>query len=141
MFLLDTNVISELRKAGTGKIDPNVQAWAHCATTDDYWVSSITIEELEHGILLKEARDPRAGAILRRWFEDHVLIRFSQRTLPVDIPVARVCANLQAESPKPFRDSLIAATAIVHGMTVVTRNTQDFLSCKVATLNPWQQGN
>lgn len=137
MFLLDTNVVSELRKAGTSRIDPHVQAWAHGARSDDYWISSITIQELEHGILLKEAKDPKGGASLRRWFDDHVLLRFSQRVLPVDLPVARVCAGLQAQSPKPFRDSLIAATAIVHGMTVVTRNTQDFASCSVATFNPW----
>jgi predicted nucleic acid-binding protein len=137
MFVLDTNVVSELRKARTGKIDPNVAAWAESMDAADLFVSSITIMELELGILSVERRDAVQGSVLRSWLEQHVLPEFSGRTLPVDTAVALRCARLHVPDKRGERDALIAATALVHGMTVVTRNVADFEPTGVQIINPW----
>ncbi|EKB5803150.1 TPA: type II toxin-antitoxin system VapC family toxin [Escherichia coli] len=137
MFVLDTNVVSELRKARTGKIDPNVAAWAESMDAADLFVSSITIMELELGILSVERRDAVQGSVLRSWLEQHVLPEFSGRTLSVDTAVALRCARLHVPDKRGERDALIAATALVHGMTVVTRNVADFESTGVPIINPW----
>lgn len=137
MFVLDTNVVSELRKARTGKIDPNVVAWARSVDAAELFVSSITIMELELGILSVERRDAVQGAVLRSWLEQHVLPEFSGRTLPVDTAVALRCAKLHVPDKRGERDALIAATALVHGMTVVTRNVVDFEPTGVQIVNPW----
>lgn len=138
MFVLDTNVVSELRKARTGKIDPNVAAWAESMDAADLFVSSITIMELELGILSVERRDAVQGSVLRSWLEQHVLPEFSGRTLPVDTAVALRCARLHVPDKRGERDALIAATALVHGMTVVTRNVADFEPTGVPIINPWK---
>jgi predicted nucleic acid-binding protein len=138
MFLLDTNVVSELRKARAGKADKNVVAWAASASAATMFVSAITIQELEIGILLAERRDPTQGAILRRWLETQVLPAFAERILPIDTTVARRSAALHVPDPRPVRDSLIAATALVHAMPVVTRNVPDFAPMGVEIINPWQ---
>ncbi|EJK7328939.1 type II toxin-antitoxin system VapC family toxin [Escherichia coli] len=137
MFVLDTNVVSELRKARTGKIDPNVAAWAESMDAADLFVSSITIMELELGILSVERRDAVQGSVLRSWLEQHVLPEFSGRTLSVDTAVALRCARLHVPDKRGERDALIAATALIHGMTVVTRNVADFESTGVPIINPW----
>jgi len=85
-----------------------------------------------------ERRDPAQGAILRSWLDDHVLPAFADRVLPVDVVVAQRCASLHVPDPRSDRDALIAATAMVHGMTVVTRNVADFEPTGVRILNPWQ---
>jgi predicted nucleic acid-binding protein len=140
MFLLDTNVISELRKAKSGKVDKQVLAWANSAATPSLYLSVITIMELETGVLLVERRDPTQGAMLRSWLNTHVMPAFSERILPVDTAVAQRCARLHVPDPRSDRDALIAATALVHGMTVVTRNIDDFVATKVSLLNPWKGG-
>jgi predicted nucleic acid-binding protein len=137
MFLLDTNVISELRKVRAGKADRNVAAWARSIPAASLFLSAIVIQELEIGILLAERRNPPQGAILRAWLDEHVLPAFSGRILPVDTAVARRGAALHVPDPRPIRDGLIAATALVHGMTVVTRNAADFAPTGVSILNPW----
>lgn len=137
MFLLDTNVISELRKARAGKADPKVALWARTATAGSLFLSVIVIQELEIGTLLVERRDPSQGALLRAWLDEHVLPTFAERILPVDAAVARRSAALHVPDPRPIRDALIAATAFIYGMTVVTRNTMDFESTGVPLLNPW----
>ena len=137
MYVLDTNVISELRKIRAGKADPNVAAWAESVDAADLFVSAITILELELGVLTMERKDAAQGALLRAWLEQHVLPEFSGRTLPVDIAVARRCARLHVPDKRSERDALIAATAIVHGMTVATRNVADFQFTGVTLLNPW----
>lgn len=138
MYLLDTNVISELRKAKSGKIDKNVLAWADSVTTASLFLSVVTIIELETGVLLIERRDPTQGALLRSWLNSHVFPAFSDRILPVDTAVAQCCAKLHVPDPRSDRDALFAATALVHGMTVVTRNVEDFVATKVEILNPWE---
>jgi predicted nucleic acid-binding protein len=135
MFLLDTNVISELRKAGDGKADANVTAWLSGEDASSFYISAITLMELEIGILRIERRDAAQGAMLRTWMDTRVLPEFSERTLPID--VALRCARLHVPDPRAERDALIAASAIVHGMTLVTRNAPDFEATGVPLLNRW----
>ncbi len=137
MFLLDTNVISELRKAGDGKADANVTAWLSRTDATSFFISAITLMELESGILRVERHDPGQGGRLRLWVDRHVLPEFAERTLPVDAAVALRCARLHVPDPRSERDALIAATAMTHGMTVVTRNTMDFATTGAALLDPW----
>ena len=138
MVLLDTNVVSELRKARAGKADPNVTAWVRTVPAGRLFLSAIVVQELEIGVLLAERRDPAKGAILRAWLDDHVLPGHSERILPIDTVVARRSAALHVPDLRPVRDGLIAATALVHGMTVATRNLADFIPTGVSVLNPWQ---
>ncbi|WP_458130691.1 PIN domain-containing protein [Pseudomonas sp. R3-41] len=134
MFLLDTNVISELRKS---QADKNVQAWARSVPAPSLYVSAITVLELETGVLRFERKDPTQGSRLRAWLDDHVLPAFAGRILAVDRAVALRCARLHVPGRSNECDALIAATALVHGLTVVTRNVSDFQGCGVAVLNPW----
>ena len=138
MFLLDTNVVSELRKVRLGNGNKNVARWADSVDTADLFLSAITIQELEIGILLAERRDPAQGAVFRAWLNSHVLPAFSGRVLAVDTAVAQRSARLHVPNPRPVRDGLIAGTALVHGMTVVTRNVADFEPTGVPVLNPWE---
>ena len=135
--MLDTNVVSELRKIRSGKADANVAHWADRVQTSELFISVITLQELEIGVLLAELRDPSQGEVFRTWLVSHVLPAFENRVLPVDVAVSRCSAQLHVPDPKPFRDGLIAATALVHGMTVVTRNTIDFELTGVQLINPW----
>ncbi|MBB5734415.1 type II toxin-antitoxin system VapC family toxin [Xanthomonas arboricola pv. corylina] len=139
MYVLDTNVLSELRKVRLGKADANVTAWSESIDAADLFVSVITIMELELGVLSIERKDATQGAMLRSWLEQHVLPEFSGRTLPIDISVAQRCARLHIPDKRGERDALIAATALVHGMAVVTRNAADFQPTGVIIVNPWEQ--
>lgn len=138
MYVLDTNVLSELRKVRLGKADANVAAWTESVDAADLFVSVITIMELELGVLAIERRGATQGAILRSWLEQHVLPEFSGRTLPIDTAVAQRCARLHVPDKRGERDALIAATALVHGMAVVTRNVADFKPMGVTIVNPWE---
>jgi predicted nucleic acid-binding protein len=137
MFVLDTNVVSELRKAKAGKANRNVAAWAVGVSSGSLFLSAITVLELESGVLLVERRDPVQGALIRAWMDGHVMPAFDGRVLPVDTAVALQCARLHVPDRRSERDALIAATAMVHGMTVVTRNVVDFEQTGVPLLNPW----
>jgi predicted nucleic acid-binding protein len=137
MFLLDTNVVSEVRKAGDGKAHANVVAWLSRADASRFYLCAVTLMEIEVGVLRIERRDRAQGAKLRAWMDHHILTEFADRVLPVDRVVALRCAPLHVPDPRPERDSLIAATALVHGMTVVTRNVADFAPTGVPLLNPW----
>ena len=135
MFLLDTNVVSELRRPE--RADANVRAWASSTPSELYAISVVTVLELERGTLLMERRDAVQGAILRRWLQQEVLTTLATRILPIDAAIARRCASLHVPDPRPERDALIAATALTHRLTVVTRNTDHFEPMGVALLNPW----
>ena len=137
MLVLDTNAVSELRKAKSGRADAGVVAWAETVQASELFVSAITILELETGVLQIERRDAAQGAVLRAWLDQQVLPGFTGRILPVDTAVARRCARLHVPDPRSERDALIAATALVHGMTVVTRNVADYAPTGVPILNPW----
>lgn len=138
MYLLDTNVISELRKAKTKKCDKNVENWASNVLAHSLFLSVITILELEIGVLSIEKRDTAQGSILRSWLNTHVLPTFNKRILPVDLAVAQCCAQLHVPDRHPERDAIIAATAMVHGLVLVTRNVEDFKSIDIEILNPWK---
>jgi toxin FitB len=139
MYLLDTNVVSELRKVRQGKADPGVMRWAAGIASSDLYISVITVQELEIGVMLAERRDLEKGKILRSWFENRVLPAFKQRILAVDIQISRYSAKLHVPDPRPIRDAFIAATGMVYGMTVVTRNVRDFEPMGVAFINPWEK--
>jgi toxin FitB len=136
MYILDTNVISELRKAN--KAHQNVRKWAQPLPAASLYISVISILELEIGILLIERRDKEQGATLRAWMDRHVLPTFSGRILAIDTAVAQRCAMLHVPDPRSDRDALIAATALVQGLTVATRNVADFEHMGVGVLNPWE---
>lgn len=135
MFILDTNVVSELRRRT--KADRKVAAWAKVIPLSQMFLSVITILELEKGTLLMERKDVRQGQQLRTWLDDQVMARFDGRILSIDAVVAKRTARLHVPSPGSERDTMIAATALVHRMTVVTRNVADFSASGVTILNPW----
>jgi hypothetical protein len=138
VYVLDTNVVSELRKAKAGKADRHVVAWASSVPAGQLYLSAITVLELEMGVLRIERRDRTQGALMRAWLDGQVMPAFSGRVLPVDAAVARRCARLHVPDRLAERDALIAATALVHGMSVVTRNVSDFAAAKVPLVDPWQ---
>jgi predicted nucleic acid-binding protein len=138
MYVLDTNVLSELRKVRFGRADANVAAWAESVDAADLFISAITVMELELGVLSIERKDAAQGAMLRSWLQHHVLPEFSGRTLPIDTAVAQRCARLHVPDKRGERNALIAATALVHGMAVVTHNVIDFEPARVTIVNPWE---
>ena len=117
-MLLDTNVVSELRKVGDGRADPRVVAFFSGIDPAGLYLSAITLMELELGVTRIERRDFLQGELLRTWMSRHVIPFFHDRILPVDDAVAMCCAHLHVPDPRPERDALIAATAIAHGLTV-----------------------
>lgn len=135
-YLLDTNVISELRKPA-GRAAPNVRAWAQQQSTSELSISVITVMEIEIGVARLERRDSVQGKTLRQWLERDLLAAFDARTLPVDLAVVRRAAALHVPDPRPERDVLIAATAMTRNLVVVTRNIADFRPLGVELRNPW----
>jgi predicted nucleic acid-binding protein len=135
MFVLDTNVISEIRRGR--KAHPKVIAWSAATPSDDTYLSVITILEIEVGTQLMERRDAARGRLFRDWIVRTIMPSFAGRIIDIDTAVAQCCAGLHVPTTRPQRDTFIAATAIVHGMTVVTRNVGDFQMPGVRTLNPW----
>lgn len=140
MFLLDTDVISELRKAKSGRASRNVVKWARSVSATALYLSAISILELETGVLLIERRDAAQGATLREWLDGQVLPSFAGRIIAIDTAIARCCASLHVPNRRADRDAFIAATALLHGMTVVTRNVADFAPTGVKTIDPWHGG-
>ncbi|MEJ9078296.1 type II toxin-antitoxin system VapC family toxin [Gordonia malaquae] len=134
--LLDTDVVSELRKPAR-RADPGVRAWVADRAATGLYLSAITVMEVEVGIGRIARRDPAQGERLRVWLDDALLGSFAGRILSVDVAVARCAARMHVPDPRPERNALIAATAAVHGLTVVTRNVRDFAALDVAVVDPW----
>ena len=139
MYVLDTNVVSEIRKIGAGRADPNVASWVGAVAIEATYISVLTVYELELGIIRLEHRDPASGAVLRRWLDDDVRMAFDGRILGIDSTVARRAADLQLPRSVPVVDALIGATALVHGMAVVTRNVAHFTRfAGLEVMDPWR---
>ncbi|AYG70663.1 type II toxin-antitoxin system VapC family toxin [Rhizobium sp. CCGE531] len=138
MLLLDTNVVSELRKVATGKADPNVAVWNETVDPAETFISSVVLHELEVGVRLVEHNDAVAGKVMRNWLENNVHTAFSGRILPLDEAAAVQAAQWHVPNPKPINDAYIAATAFTRRMTLVTRNVKDFEGMGVALVNPWE---
>lgn len=135
-YLLDTNVISELRKPA-GRAAPNVRTWAQRQPTSELSISVITVMEIEIGVARLERRDSFQGDVLRKWLEHDLLVAFAIRILPIDLAVVRRAAAMHVPNPRPERDVLIAATALTLSLILVTRNISDFQPLGVELLNPW----
>jgi predicted nucleic acid-binding protein len=133
-WLVDTNVISEIRKGA--RCDPHVMNWWRRVAAEDLFLSVLVLGEIRRGITQAAPRDPAKAATLEAWLTE-VTAAFGERILPVDAAVARCCARLHVPDRRSDRDALIAATGIVHAMTVVTRNVVDFEATGVDLLNPW----
>ncbi len=138
MHLLDTNIVSIFRRID--KAPQQIIDWAASVDAEDFYLSVITVLEIEQGILMKERKDKVQAGLYRDWLQNDILVRFEDRILPIDLAVARRCARLHVPDRKSERDALIAATALVHGMTVVTRNEADFKATGVPLIDPWAYG-
>lgn len=137
MYLLDTNVVSEMRKFRSAKVDKTVEAWCAGVRPADLFVSVITLQELEQGVVRMERRDAKQGEMLRAWLENYVVAVYRDRFLPVTVGIARACATLNVPDKRELGDALIAATARFHGLRVVTRNVVHFEGTGVDIVNPW----
>lgn len=133
-YLLDTNVVSALRKSGR---NPAVRAWAVTVNPGELFVAASTVAEIERGVIAKERTDPAQGALLRNWFEDRVLPSFAGRVLPFDLPAARILAGYRVPEHAPYGDALIASIAESKDKVVVTRNVRHFEPLGVRCLDPW----
>ncbi|WP_037586599.1 type II toxin-antitoxin system VapC family toxin [Stenoxybacter acetivorans] len=139
MYLLDTNVISEIRKINTGRADAGVETWAKQYSKALMYISAITLFELERGTLNLEKQDAQQGAVYRRWLENVVKLQFNGKILAIEAETALLCVAMHVPDKKGLADSLIAATAIQHGLIVVTRNTKDFAHTGAQLLNPFKE--
>jgi toxin FitB len=137
MFLIDTNVISESRKVRSGRATPEVVAWLKATDPSTTFLSAMSLFEFEMGVVQIERRDALQGEHLRRWLDHTVKPGFAGRILAMDGAVATACAALHVPDPVSERDGWIAATALVHCLTVVTRNIADFEATGVNIFNPW----
>jgi toxin FitB len=133
-FLVDTNVISELRKRNGA--DPNVARWVDRTPVKDIGTSVVVLAEIRHGIELKRRKDPKQAETLDRWFT-RMRMRLGDRVLPVDEPIAEAWAQLGIPSPIPLIDGILAATAIVHELTLVTRNIGHISGTGVRFVDPF----
>ena len=134
-YLLDTNVISDLRRPDRASIQ--FRDWTRKRHAEDMCISVVSVLEIEEGIRLKERQDKGQGLLLREWFERNILTQFEERILPVDIAIARRCAGLHVPNQLSYRDAFIAATALVHDLILVTRNVKDFHTSGAKVINPW----
>ena len=138
MYLLNTNIISELQKLDSGKIHPQVQRWAYSINLMQTKISVVSITEIRTGILSLARKDQAQAASLDNWFTNRLLPAYRTRTLSVDTEVALICAQLHIPAKRPINDAYIAATAIAHNLTPVTRNVRDFQGLPLMLENPFE---
>jgi hypothetical protein len=134
MYLLDTPVVLELRKAKAGRTDAGLATWASGVSRQNLFLSALSLLELENGAARAEKQDKAGGATLRGWIADQVMPAFEGRILAIDAAVVRRRAQLALADT---RDALLAATAIEHGLTLVTRQTAAFKGARLKLFNPW----
>ena len=139
MYLLDTNVISEMRKVATGRANLGLCEWASRQEASWFHISVVTAMELERGILSVERRDTQQVKLLRRWLEQVVRRQFGDKTLFIDDITAEICASLHVPNRCPENDAWIAAQAIQHNLTLVTRNEKDFIGLGIKLINPFSE--
>ena len=140
MYLIDTNVLSEIRKAE--RANPGVRDFFRRVISDDadLYLSVVTVGELRRGLeLIRHRGDVAQAELLERWLRE-VLEEFAARILPVDSDIAQVWGRLRAPHAQHPLDKLIAATGLIHDLTVVTQNEADFMGCGVRLLNPFSPG-
>lgn len=135
-YLLDTNVISELRKSAE-RADPAVRTWATTINSVDVFLSAVTISELSQWAASTKRRDAVQGTLIETWLHDCVLAQYAERILAVDTEVALIAGRLHVPDPRDYRDAFIAASALRHHLTVVTRNVHDFAPMDVPVVNPF----
>jgi predicted nucleic acid-binding protein len=135
-YLVDTNVVSELRKGN--RADPGVRDWISSVADEGLFLSVLVIGELRRGIERIARRDEASAEVLDRWLAG-IAGEYEDRILPVDVIVAEEWGRINVPDPLPVVDGLLAATAIVHDLTLVTRNTADITSSPAITLNPFGQ--
>lgn len=138
MYLLDTNIVSELRKLETGKIHPQVYRWIKSNGFTHTYISAVTLAEIQTGILSLARKDKAQAASLDNWFTNRLLPAYRTRTLSVDTEVALICAQLHIPAKRPINDAYIAATAIAHNLTLVTCNVRDFQGLPLMLENPFE---
>lgn len=138
MYLLDTNIISELRLIAKGRANPKLTQWARTCHSDDFFTSVVVLMELQKGILNKQRKDPKQAKVLKNWYDTIILPMFEGRILSIDNHTANICACLHIPNPAPENDAWIASTAIQHNLTLVTRNTKDFDIPQLSLLNPFE---
>lgn len=138
MYLLDTNIISELKKLDSGKIHPQVQRWAYSINLMQTKISVVSITEIRTGILSLARKDQAQAASLDNWFTNRLLPAYRTKTLSVDTEVALICAQLHIPAKRPINDAYIAATAIAHNLTLVTCNVRDFQGLPLMLENPFE---
>jgi toxin FitB len=136
MYLIDTNVVSEIRKGQ--RAAPAVVSWFQLQRQETLFLSVITILEVEQGYQKLLRHDVRQAQIIRNWIDSGLLKGFQDRILSVDTKIVRQCAGLHIPNKKPYADAMIAATALSYDLTIITRNTRDFEQTGARLLNPWQ---
>ncbi|MDP8101626.1 type II toxin-antitoxin system VapC family toxin [Phocoenobacter atlanticus] len=137
MFLLDTNLISEIRKIKQGKANPNVVDWFKNNSIEDFYTNPTVLMEIQRGILRKKYKDPKQFTALTNWYQNNVLKMLNGRILNITPKTAEICAKLHIPDPSPENDAWIAASAIEHNLILVTRNTKDFEGLGIKLFNPF----
>lgn len=137
-YLLDTNVLSEYRKVEKGTANPNFVKWQQHILLNQLYLSSITVMEINIGILRLARKDKKQASILKNWLDNKVLPNFKQQVLSFDLTTAIICSELHIPDPRPERDTMIASTALQHNLILVTRNVKDFNIPNLSILNPFE---